>query len=285
MRVPLRPKNSTVEGKVKFAAIVAGAGSGTRLGFDRPKALVELGGQALIVHAVRTLCAAGIESVTVTVPAGEEKNFRAVLDAAHLSAQLTEGGNTRQESVCRGLAKTDSQFVLVHDAARALTPPAVVRRVMATLEKGYDAVIPVIPVTDTIKVAGRKIAVSRGVSGLRENDAYDPGEAEEVDQTLTRSALRAVQTPQGFRTQVLRLAHSSAAQLSGGNTPASDDAFLVERIGRQVVMVPGDAEALKITVPTDFILAREILRGRENFPAAQSLPGLEGKTGREKGRG
>ena len=122
--------------------------------------------------------------------------------------------------------------MLVHDAARALTPPALIARVVDTLRAGSSAVIPVLPVTDTIK----SVDVLGAVTG-----------------TPLRSELRAVQTPQGFSTDVLRSAYDA------GDVAATDDAALVERLGVSVQTIPGDALAFKITTPLDLVLARALL--------------------------
>jgi 2-C-methyl-D-erythritol 4-phosphate cytidylyltransferase len=126
-------------------------------------------------------------------------------------------------------------LVLVHDAARALTPPAVVEAVVAALRAGADAVVPVLPVTDTVKrVDGDRVRV-----------------------TVDRSDLRVAQTPQGFRREVLAAAHAQAGPA------ATDDAALVERLGLTVDTVPGSEEAFKVTRPFDLLMAEAVLRGRD----------------------
>jgi len=124
----------------------------------------------------------------------------------------------------------------VHDAARCLTPPAAFEAVVVALRAGADAVVPVLPVDDTVK----------RVDGDR------------VVETVDRSALRAVQTPQGFRRDVLWQAHAAAAGLRWH----TDDAGLVEALGRTVVVVPGSEEAFKVTRPLDLLLAEAVLRAR-----------------------
>jgi 2-C-methyl-D-erythritol 4-phosphate cytidylyltransferase len=124
------------------------------------------------------------------------------------------------------------EIVLVHDAARALTPVALIEAVAAAVRSGAPAVIPVLPVVDTIKEVG-------------------PDEV--VLGTVDRSALRSVQTPQGFRHRVLAAAHAAATD------PLTDDAGLVELVGLPVTCVPGSDLALKITRPLDLILAEALL--------------------------
>jgi 2-C-methyl-D-erythritol 4-phosphate cytidylyltransferase len=148
-------------------------------------------------------------------------------------AVVVAGGPDRTESVRLALtAVGDAEYVLVHDAARALTPPAMIARVVRALQDGHDAVVPVLPLTDTIKAVD-----ANGV----------------VIATPERAGLRAVQTPQGFRTDVLRRAYQAA---SGGFT---DDASMVEQLGGQVQVVDGDPMAFKITTRLDLLLARAVL--------------------------
>lgn len=236
----------------RVSAVIAGAGSGTRLGASVPKALVELGGVPLIVHAIRGVKNAGIDDVVVTIPAGDSarEQFDAALDAGEVSARLVVGGATRQGSVANGLAAVESEFVLIHDAARALTPVAVINRVVAALEAGHDAVVPALAVTDTIKEVGSAAPAS-----------YPP--VEPVERTLTRSSLRAMQTPQGFRTELVREAHRAGEEMRASEASAApDDAALVEALCKPVVLVEGSYEAMKVTTPWDLVVAELILKSR-----------------------
>jgi 2-C-methyl-D-erythritol 4-phosphate cytidylyltransferase len=222
------------------AVVVAAGGAGVRLGEGPPKALRLLGGEPLLVHAVRRLTAAGsVGSVVIAAPPGHEPVVRDLLG----HATVITGGADRQQSVAAALAAVPPEFqiVLVHDAARALVPPALVEQVASAVRAGRDAVIPVLPVTDTISQvdpAGRVIA------------------------TPDRSTLRAVQTPQGFRRAVLADAH--AAPVDG--TAATDDAGLVARLGVPVYTVPGSPYAMKITTWSDLLVAEALL---STTPAAQ----------------
>ena len=207
------------------AAIVAAAGRGERLGAHVPKALVEVAGHPLVVHAVSRLRAAGCDVVVVAAPAEAVDAFGAVL----ADATIVSGGATRQASVSAALAELpdDVDVVLVHDAARGLAPSAVAESVIAAVRAGADAVVPVLPVADTVK---------------------EVDSAGWVRRTLDRSALRAVQTPQGFRRLVLERAHQAT-----GSGDSLDDASLVEALGLTVRTVPGDPAALKITTPADLV--------------------------------
>jgi 2-C-methyl-D-erythritol 4-phosphate cytidylyltransferase len=216
------------------AAIVVAAGSGSRLGADVPKAFVEVGGRTLLAHAVEALRAdARVASIVIAAPVGELDRARtAVPDAA-----VVAGGATRQLSVASALAAVDpaAEVVLVHDAARAFVPPDVIERVIEALAGGAEAAVPTLPISDTIRTV-------------------DP--SGELGDLIDRSGLLAMQTPQGFRRDVLTKAHSSATE-----TDATDDAALVEAIGGHVVAVRGDERAFKVTVPLDLALAEVLLRG------------------------
>jgi 2-C-methyl-D-erythritol 4-phosphate cytidylyltransferase len=222
---------------VTVGAIVAAGGRGERLGAATPKALVLLAGEPLVVHACRALHAAGIDEVVVAAPTESVDAVTSLLPGVRVVA----GGVTRTASVRRALAELSSEvdIVLVHDAARALAPPALVRRVVETVAGGADAVVPVVAVADTVKQVDESGAVVA---------------------TVDREMLRAVQTPQGFRRSVLLAAHDAV----DAGADVTDDAGLVERIGVAVVTVPGAADAMKVTTPTDLLLAEALLRDRHD---------------------
>lgn len=216
------------------AVLVPAAGSGVRLGPGAPKALRPLAGAPLLVHAVRRVAEAPCTGlVVVAAPPTEVAAVTALLDPV-APVTVVAGAATRQGSVAAALSAVPDRFeiVLVHDAARALAPATLIERVAAAVRSGNDAVIPVLPVVDTIK-------------------RVDEGEL--VAGTVDRSALRAVQTPQGFRRVALAEAHAAAVD------EHTDDAGLIEKIGGRVLCVPGDELALKITRPLDLIVAEALL--------------------------
>ena len=216
------------------AVLVPAAGAGVRLGPGGPKALRLLAGEPLLVHAVRRVAAAAsVRLIVVAAPPGEVEAVRQLL-APVAPVTVVAGGAERQQSVAAALAVVPAEvgIVLVHDAARALTPATLVEQVAAAVRSGRPAVIPVLPVVDTIKEVG-------------------PGEV--VLGTIDRSALRSVQTPQGFRHDVLAAAHGA------GLDPHTDDAGMVEKAGVPVTCVPGSELAMKITRPLDLILAEALL--------------------------
>ena len=218
-------------------ALIVAAGRGERLGSSAPKALVALSGRPMLEWSVAALHAAdGIGAIVVALP-GE------ALDAAPAGCLAVAGGAERSHSVRAALAAApqDADVVLVHDAARPLLTAELVERCLLALDEdgGWDAAIAAAPVTDTVK---------RAADGLR------------VTETLVRSELWAVQTPQVFRRAALERALSRPdAELAA----ATDDAMLVERDGGRVRVVEAPAENLKVTTPVDLRLAELLLEARQ----------------------
>ncbi len=188
--------------------------------------------------AAEGLLASGVvDHVVVIVPSDEVDGAAGQLPD---NVQVVAGGAERIDSVRSGiLATPDANIYLVHDAARALTPPELIARVVAEVQCGRPAVVPALEVADTIKT----VDILGGVTG-----------------TPKRSELRAVQTPQGFDADLLRRAY--AAALDGDS--ATDDAGLVERLGERVRTIPGDPLAFKITTPLDLTLARALAGSQED---------------------
>ena len=241
------------------AAIVPAAGRGERLGPGAPKALREVAGVPLLVHAVRGLCDSGqVDLVVVAAPAADRAAVEGLLRpvVADVALAVVDGGETRQQSVAAALDSLpdDVDVVLVHDAARAFAPAEVCARVVAAVRTGAEAVVPVLPVADTIKQ----------VSG-EAGDSDNTGNT--VEATLDRTSLRAVQTPQGFRRDVLVRAHAAS---SAG---ATDDASLAEALGVAVTVVDGSDEAFKVTRPLDLLLAEALLRARATSAYDEEPPG------------
>ena len=247
---------SATDGAV--VAVLTAAGAGTRLGAGGPKALVEVGGRSLLRRAAQGLADSGVvEHLVVTAPGEHIERFAAELAGlagAGVGIRVVAGSSaSRQASVALGLkAALEScpraAVVLVHDAARALTPPETVRRVVAAVRAGHDAVVPALAVTDTVKEIAPAGPAGSGV--------------EIVVGTPDRSRLRAVQTPQGFAVAALVRAHElGAARGADEALAASDDAGLVEAAGGRVVVVEGDPLALKVTTPLDLALAELLAAG------------------------
>lgn len=238
----------------RTAAVIPAAGRGVRLGPGAPKALRALNGTPMLVHAVRALAASRAVSLVVVVAPPDGATEVKTLLADHALPERTDfvvvpGGATRQESVKLGLDALPPgiDIVLVHDAARPLVPVDTIDGVIEAVRDGAPAVVPALPVTDTVKeVAGPPAGPAA------------PGAPEPVVATPDRARLRAVQTPQGFDRATLVRAHEAAVVGEG----ATDDAGLVERLGEPVVLVPGHEEAFKVTRPLDLVLAEAVLARR-----------------------
>ncbi len=219
-------------------AIVPAAGSGERLAAGIPKAFCELDGRTLLEFAVAGLVESGVvDHIAVAVPPDRVDEAKQILGG---QATVVAGGADRTQSVSLALAAVTGsnppEFVLVHDAARALTPSRLIVRVVDALRAGHAAVVPALPLSDTIKAVD-----ANGV----------------VLGTPERAGLRAVQTPQGFATDLLLRAYRAHAASGAGFT---DDASLVEHVGGQVQVVDGDPLAFKITTQLDLMLARAVAR-------------------------
>ncbi len=221
----------------RIGLVVVAAGSGTRLGRAEPKAFVDLRGRPILQHALEgALAADDPMSVVVVAPAAELDAARGIVErvGAAGDVRVVAGGATRQGSVAAGLAAlpVEVEVVLVHDAARALTPPALFGRVARAVDETGAGVIPGLPVADTLK----RIDPSGAVLG-----------------TVDRSELAAVQTPQGFPRALLDAAYAAATD------DHTDDAALVAAAGHPVVVVEGEARAFKITTAWDLRRAEKEL--------------------------
>lgn len=213
--------------------IIPAAGSGTRLGEPVPKAFVDVCGRTIIERCVDNIPESLDASIVVVVPADLVDRARELLP----DVTIVPGGAHRSESVRAGIAAADAaDILLVHDAARPLTPAHVFTRVVEAVASGHPAVVPGLPVADTLK----QVVVS------------DDG-LERVERTVDREPLRAVQTPQGFTREALLRAHADDSGL------ATDDAGLAERCGIDVHVVPGDPLAMKITTPWDLKIIRDVV--------------------------
>jgi 2-C-methyl-D-erythritol 4-phosphate cytidylyltransferase len=212
-----------------WSVVVAG-GSGQRFGTLKQFAL--LGERPVLEWAVAA-CRGSSAGVVLVVPAGSDGSNGPLDFGADV---VVEGGATRTESVCHGVAAVpeSAEVIVVHDAARPLASEELFRAVIAAVTAGgAGGAVPGVAVSDTIKV----------VDG-----------SQRVTATLDRSVLVAVQTPQAFDAALLRRAHA-------GGTEATDDAALVEALGATVRVVPGDPRNLKITTPADLDTAEHLLRG------------------------
>ena len=241
---------------MNVAVILVAAGSGVRLGAGVPKAFAPLCGEPLLAHALRGVLGCGqVGHVVVVAPSTHLQQARDVVHPASCAdasanarvdvlvdvvarvdvlVDVVAGGADRSASVAAGLAalRHDDGIVLVHDAARCLTPSDLFARVIREVRSGHPAVVPGLAMTDTVKLVdaqGRVLA------------------------TPDRESLRAIQTPQGFLREVLEHAHA-------GGASASDDAGLVEQVGGQVRVVEGHPRALKVTSALSLTVAAALLK-------------------------
>ena len=231
------PPSSAGEAGGTWAILVA-AGSGARLGAERPKAFAALAGRPLLAESLERLDGSDwIDAIVVAAPPDWEEP--AILLAEELVASkvaaVVTGGSTRAASVRAALQEVadDALVVLVHDAARPLVDDDVIGRVLGLLAEGVDGAIPGLPPSDTVK------RVERG----------------RVVETLDRASLVAAQTPQAFVAGRLR------AALAGDLTDATDCASLVERAGGTIGVVPGDPRLVKVTTRADLALVERLLDG------------------------
>ena len=227
---------------MEIAAIVVAAGLGRRMG-GAAKALLELCGKPLLCHSLDLFQSSPlVDGIVVAVPPGTLSFFRDEFASRWRHPKVlawVAGGARRQDSAAAALAAVppEASIVAVHDAARPCASAGLVRRVIEAAKRS-GAAIPAVEVVDTIK---------------------EVDEAGVVTRSPARERLRAVQTPQAFSAGLLREAYRAAGD---GRRAATDDASLVERLGRPVVVVEGERGNIKITVPEDLGAAEAILKGR-----------------------
>lgn len=218
-----------------------------------PKALRLLDGRPLVTRSAEALVAGGCTALVVVVAAELRDRFEQALAGLAVPVVLVAGGERRQDSVRAGLEALGAdpwldtcRVVLVHDAARALVPPEVVTAVIGAVDRGADAVIPVVPMIDSVR---------RDHSAAARPDDLPARGSSIVD----RSDLRLVQTPQGFHRHVLVASHAHVAEQG---LDVTDDAAVCEATGHEVVLVPGSRESLKVTEPFDLLVAEAICASR-----------------------
>jgi 2-C-methyl-D-erythritol 4-phosphate cytidylyltransferase len=222
-------------------AIVVAAGSGTRLGGNRPKQFLELGGVPIIIHALRQFerCQY-INEIIAVLPAGETAGFSSHAQEFGLQklSRVVAGGNTRAQSVRQGLAVLgEAEIVAVHDGVRPFVTTQEIGRVVEAAKANGAAVL-VAPVADTIKEV----------------------RSERIIGTVPRNTLRRALTPQCFSLAILRRAFEALDELEAGGVEVTDESFLVERLGVEIVAVEGSARNIKITREEDLVLGEALLK-------------------------
>jgi 2-C-methyl-D-erythritol 4-phosphate cytidylyltransferase len=233
-------------------AVIAAAGSGERLGAGGPKAFVPVAGRPMVEWSIAALRAtSGVRSIVVACPPGH------VHELSNYDLGVVEGGATRSQSVANALEAVGTDLVAIHDAARPLVTSALVEGVVSTLVADPDAAAAVAatPVADTVKQVR---TVSPGqLKGLGPHGTLNPSIV--VESTLDRGRLWAAQTPQVFRTEVLR---EALAGDPGRVAAATDEAMLVEAAGWRVLIQQAPPENLKVTTPFDLRFAELLLSER-----------------------
>ncbi|MCS7217010.1 MAG: 2-C-methyl-D-erythritol 4-phosphate cytidylyltransferase [Candidatus Bipolaricaulota bacterium] len=216
---------------MRASGILLAAGKAERFGQD--KVFLELGGVPVLVRAARAFQEAGaVEELVAVVRPGAELRAAALLQDLEIPVRVVTGGPRRRDSSLAGVEAARGEIVLIHDAARPLVSPELIRRVLVAAEK-HGAAVPVLPVVDTLRYA--------------ENDFLKP-------EVLPRAGLVAIQTPQGFRRELLL----SALQECDEDLP--DDAAALLSRGIPVATVPGDLKNLKLTYPEDLLFAASLLQ-------------------------
>lgn len=222
-------------------AIVVAAGKGTRLGGNRPKQFLELDGIPVVIRTLRQFerCRE-IDEVVAVLPAEETAGFQSLAQQFELRklAHVIGGGETRAQSVQRGLASIDeAEIVAVHDGVRPFVTPEEIDQVVAAARIGGAAIL-VAAVADTIK------------------DIKDG----RVIGTLSRTNLRRALTPQCFRFDLLKRAYDRLLEIQAEGIEVTDDCLLVERLGFEIVAVEGSARNIKITREEDLVLGEALLK-------------------------
>jgi 2-C-methyl-D-erythritol 4-phosphate cytidylyltransferase len=221
----------------QVVAVLPVTDRGDRSEVDVPEALVPVGGVPLLVHAVKGLLASGrVHTIVVTAPSPDQNTVTTALASAGAAVHVLTEGPTPGESVRSALESApEAGVALVHDPTRAFTPPELVGSVVDAALAGGRVVIPVLPVTDTVKRVDREGRVLT---------------------TPDRAELRVVQTPQAFAVDVLR----GAPELPDLTTPV-DGAALAERLGEKIVTVPGHPHAMRVATSFDLAVAEALLSG------------------------
>jgi 2-C-methyl-D-erythritol 4-phosphate cytidylyltransferase len=231
--------NAEKENNMAVSAIIVAAGAGTRLGARIPKGFVTLGGRNLFLYSLQTLLAhQSVSNAVLVVPKGFEQKAVRSVHASKFSKKVivVSGGEKRWQSVERGVRAVESEWVLVHDAARPFVTRAVIDAVLEK-KKRYDCVITATPEADTLRLANGELA----------------------GETVDRSRLVKVGTPQLFRRSVLLRVFAEAPRLE---SPPTDEAVLMQRAGVPVALAAGDPANFKITTPADLALAEALIAHR-----------------------
>lgn len=224
---------------MKISAVIVAAGSGSRMGAGYNKVYMPLLGEPVLWHTLKAFAKSGVcDEIVIVTGADDFDRAKAAADGLGIEYKLTEGGETRQHSVINGLREASGELVAVHDGARALVTPELIKDVIKEAEKCGGAALGV-TAKDTIKVADK--------------DGF-------IAATVERTSAYQIQTPQVFMKSELIKAHEKA--LSDGFA-ATDDCAVMERVGTKIKIVNGSYENIKLTTVEDMFTAEGILKERE----------------------
>lgn len=231
---------------MKFSAIILAGGAGRRMHSSVPKQLIEVKGRPLLYYTISAFEKSKVDSIVLVVPDGEKEKYKNIFIDGFGCTKITKivsGGAERYDSVHNALEVTDSDYVLVHDGARAFIEPQIINRNIALVQK-YNAVVTAMPVKDTIKIA--------------DENAF-------VKSTPNRETLWQIQTPQTFKTSLLKECYAKLYnEISSGTFPdhvkITDDSMVVERYSDvPVKLIEGSYENIKVTTPEDMLMAENLL--------------------------
>lgn len=222
------------------SAVILAAGCGRRMGVEKNKLLLSLAGKSILSYTVQLFCDNPyVDELILVVAPVDEEVLRPLADEAESRkpCRMIAGGATRQESSYYGAMEAKGDIVLIHDGARPFATQALIDRTIDAAMR-YGAAVPLLAVTDTLKT------VSEGF----------------ITSTVDREAMRRSQTPQGFRSDILKKAHEAALKQK---LSATDDSFLAEQAGFAVKAVEGEADNIKLTIPADLVTAERFLKRGE----------------------
>ncbi len=224
-----------------YQVIIPAAGSGKRMGAGRNKLFIEVAKRPVILHTLDVFeCDRHCKKIILVIQPGDEKYFKDILTGhlEHGKIEFVFGGDERQHSVYNGLIAASEEIILVHDGARPFIRQQTINRLVQSAHDN-GAAIAAVPVKDTIKRADQN----------------------QVVETVDRSGLWQIQTPQAFRLPILMSAHKQAKEQDFLGT---DEASLVEKIGLPVMIIESDYDNIKLTTPEDLYFAEAILAKRKN---------------------
>lgn len=239
-----------VKGKIMktsdFSAVVVAAGNGSRMRIHENKNFYNINGKPILAYTLKAIIEAGVEEIILVTNRNDITRCREIVDEYGFEGvEIVPGGSQRYDSAEAGLSRVTKSYVLIHDGARPLVTHDIIRRCMEGAYK-YDACIAAVPVKDTIKM---------------QSPVMEAGDNPRIQATPQRSLLWQAQTPQAFKTDLIREAYWKAYE-SNAIDRMTDDSQTVERMGRFVYLTEGDYTNIKITEMNDVLFAEAIINKR-----------------------